>query len=307
MAWILATFAVVFVAGAGVYFQARREAPAVVGEDAPESKPAFVLREIVENEEKDDAPVYDPNSRRLSGDDFRFLPEPGDELEDRTPPPPAPVAGKDAPSAEPAVVEKVDAKVRRSFIAHTTRGVSGVPADRVVDVLCLFTTNYKNRYGGGDSRKIIKRIEEMFRESNQIYQKQNGKTVAVRMVGVVETDYLDSYLTVDLANLNQGKMKSVAGTPSHELRNRLGADMVALFGTKGGGGVSSGNPFFIVKRGHGIFTHECQHAFGWGHGEQLPNGGGDDVTKLGRTAPGRSAWMPKKVEDGKIWFEYRSR
>ncbi|MDR2845442.1 MAG: hypothetical protein LBV28_05055, partial [Puniceicoccales bacterium] len=55
---------------------------------------------------------------------------------------------------------------------------------------------------------------------------------------------------------------------------------------------------------HGIFTHEVQHNFGWGHKEQLPNGGGDDVMKLDSTYPGRAKWKPTVVGKDKIYLQY---
>lgn len=295
--WIIATIFVVLVAAAGAYavfFSGEK----VIIVEAPPTKTFDGLATIIENPEKDGERPIEPEPT-FTDDDFRFLPEENDAADDPAPPPIPAKTAKTVPQKEAPIPKGVTSKI----VPFVTPGVAGIPNDRVVDILCVFTTNYKHRYGGGKTMNIAKRISGMFHESNQKYQSQNGKTVAVRIVGVVETDYLDSYMVNDLRALNKGHMSSVAGTPVHKLRAKYGADMVALFGTKGGGGVSSGNAFFIVKRGHGIFTHECQHAFGWGHGEQRP--GGDDVTKLGKTAPGRSKWMPKKMADGKIYVEYR--
>jgi hypothetical protein len=280
--------------GAVVFFNSG-ESVVVVEAPATVEKP-FELPKIEVNPEKDGERPIEP-AATFDDDDFRFLPEDNDDAADDAKP----------AKAEPEKEAPVSKDIIHKEISLTTPGLTGVPADRVVDVLCLFTTNYKNRYGGKGqkSMNVTKRITDMFRESNQKWQEQNGKEVAVRIVGVAETDYVDSWQVNDLRALNKGHITTVAGTPVHKLRDKVGADMVVLFGTKGGGGVSSGNPFFIVKRGHGVFTHECQHAFGWGHGEQLPDRKGDDVSKLGKTAPGRSGWMPKKMKDNTIYIEYR--
>jgi hypothetical protein len=287
--------------GAAAYFNSG-ERVIVVEAPATADKP-FELPKIEVNPEKDGERPIEPVAT-FDDDDFRFLPEENDDADDAPAPASAPAKNAKAAPEKEAPVPK---GIVHKEITLTTPGLTGVPADRVVDVLCIFTTNYKNRYGGNGQKtmNITKRITDMFRESNQKWQAQNGKEVAVRIVGVAETDYVDSWQVNDLRALNKGHMTTVAGTPVHKLRAKVGADMVVLFGTKGGGGVSSGNPFFIVKRGHGIFTHECQHAFGWGHGEQLPDGKGDDVSKLGKTAQGRSGWMPKKMKDNTIYIEYR--
>jgi hypothetical protein len=295
--WIIATIVLLlFATAGGAYYLKRNGGDTVVVVEAPSK--SFQLAKIEEQPEKDGERPIEPDAT-FNDDDFHFLPEENDTADD-----PTPAAAAAAAEEKEAPIPK---GITRKEIALVTPGLTGVPADRVVDILCVFTTNYKNRYGGKGQKtmNVTKRITEMFEESNHKWQGQNGKQVAVRIVGVVETDYVDSWQVNDLNALNRGHITTVAGTPVHKLRAKLGADMIVLFGTKGGGGVSSGNAYFIVKRGHGIFTHECQHAFGWGHGEQLPDGKGDDVSKLAKTAPGRSGWMPKKTKDGKIYVEYR--
>jgi hypothetical protein len=293
--WIIALLIVAVAAIAGAVAHIRNRNPILIVEEAPPS--SFQLSEIIENPETDgvrpiqDQPAFDES-------DFFFLPE-----DEETPPAKtSPVAAekKAAPLPEPPPPKGIT----RKEIPHKTPGLEKIPKARIVDILCVYTAQYKNRYGGNKSENIVKRINDMFRESNEKFQSQ-GTNMAIRIVGVVEVDYYDGNQVADLGELARGKIHSVSATSTHKLREKLGADMVALFGTKGGGGVSSGNPFFVIKRGHGIFTHECQHAFGWGHGEQLPDGKGDDVSKLGRTAPDRAKWMPTKMRDGYIYVEHR--
>jgi hypothetical protein len=302
--WTYAILGILILAAAAFAIHSNSKHNEVIIVQEPEKK--FELPKIVAKPETDgerpdmDAPAF-------SDEDFHFLPEDGDDIEDaeETLKKAAIALEKKNARAEKEEAQKAVKGVVKKEIKHKTPGLTKIPKERVVDVLCVYTTQYKVRYGNKSSQKILKRIENMFRESNEKWQKQ-GTNMGVRIVGMVELDYYDNSMVNDLRNLNRNKIYTVSGVLTHKLRERLGADMIALFGTKGGGGVSSGNPFFVVKRGHGIFTHECQHAFGWGHGEQLPNRAGDDVSKLGHTVIGRAQWMPTKTKPDTIYTEYKT-
>ncbi|MDR2862911.1 MAG: zinc-dependent metalloprotease [Puniceicoccales bacterium] len=296
--WGLIVFLLLITGGVGyaIYAKISYDKALKIANEQHVTGSIYSLPEIAPDPEKEeilpplDTPVFDEG-------DFHFLPDKEPDI----PEPPKPAGGN--PTGTPKKPNEIPKNLVRKEISHTTPGVAGIPEDRVVDVLCVYTSQYKVRYGRDSATELLKRVSGFFEESNKKYQSQ-GTNTAVRLIGLVEIDYYDSYMVNDLNHLSRGKIYTYGGVSTHDLRSQFGADMIALLGTKGGGGVSNGNAFFIVKRGGGIFTHECQHAYGWGHGEQLPDGKGDDVSKLGRNAPGRSSWMPSKVKSNTVYVEY---
>jgi hypothetical protein len=276
----------------------------------PEIKTDFRLPEIVSDPEKDgerppvEFTIEDESQFHFSADE--------DDMEESKPASGAKSAADAKPAPpepelEPNTPEDRKKYLVRKDVANKLDGLKKIPEDRIVDILFVFTAQYKHRYGRGKGLEVLKRANYMVNATNAVYKREDTNC-ALRIVGLVEVDYFDADRVYDLGNLSANKIKSVAGYDIVQLRQKTGADLVCLLGTKGGGGVAHcPGVYSVVKRGPGILTHEIQHNFGWKHGMQKPKGGGDDISIMKNTAPGHSAWMPKKIPDNTVYVEYLTR
>jgi hypothetical protein len=170
--------------------------------------------------------------------------------------------------------------------------------DRVVDVLAVYSVSYKYRYGG--PKGVYEKIQWQCDGANAYY-KSRGVNGMLRIVGVVQSDYQDTERVADLRQLSRGGVR--CGRESIEdLRRLTGADIVVLYGTKGGGGVAHcPGQFAIVKRGSGsgIFQHELQHTFGWKHEH------GENLWKVEAAFPRSAGYRPTVMPLGKVYIQYR--
>ncbi|MDR1498305.1 MAG: hypothetical protein LBS59_07870 [Puniceicoccales bacterium] len=276
---------------------------------ATASEKTFSLPEIIPNPEKDgerppptDSVVEDESAFFFSSDDDEYeAPKPKPKPDPKAKP------AKPEPEFKPNTPENRKKYLVTKNVTNRLTSLRKIPQDRTVDVLCLFTAQYKNGYAAGKGPKLLERVNYMFNLANDVY-KRGGANCAIRLVGLVEADYFDSDRKHDLNNLRSNRIKSVAGYNVAQLRQKTGADLVCLLGTKGGGGLAQcPGAFSVVKRGRNILTHEIQHNFGWKHGMQKPKGGGDDVSIMLHTTPRLVAWMPRKIPDNTVYLEYLTR
>jgi hypothetical protein len=269
----------------------------------------FRLPEIIPNPEKDgERPPVEFTVEDES--QFHFPPE-KDEFEEPKPDPkPDPKAKPAAPKPEvkPDISENRKKYLVQKNVTNKHPGLKKIPEDRIVDILCVFTAQYKHGYGRGKGLEVLKRANYLVNSANAVY-KREGTNCALRIVGLVEVDYFDADRSHDLGNLSANRIKSVGGYDIRQLRQKTGADLVCLLGTKGGGGVAHcPGVYSVVKRGGpGILTHEIQHNFGWKHGMQKPKGRGDEISIMKSAAPRLSSWMPKKIPENTVYVEYLTR
>lgn len=172
---------------------------------------------------------------------------------------------RDVTSAPPFVC--AGAPYSRELTAAEATAQQGSTDDgSVVDILVVWTPAAKAEYGGGDPQ-MLSRIEMLVAYANDAFER-SGAFVSLRLVGAEQVDYteadsgdwwLDSQ--TDLTRLrdpDDGHMDGV-----HQRRDALGADIVNLLHSRGGGLAGSS---FSISAGHvWVFAHEIGHNFGLKH------------------------------------------
>ncbi|MDR1497087.1 MAG: hypothetical protein LBS59_01545 [Puniceicoccales bacterium] len=143
---------------------------------------------------------------------------------------------------------------------------------RTVDVLVLYTPAVLRQTGS--VQKVLLRINECVDYANykikslEAQSDKFGKVGRVRLVGLVEVDYVSgANPTVDIHRLRRGEIKS-GGQSIEQLRDFLKADLVCMVSAfrKGGGVGQCPGPLSVLQSfTPPFFRHEIQHNFGWRH------------------------------------------
>ena len=173
---------------------------------------------------------------------------------------------RDVTSAPPFVCAGAPYSKELSAAEAATAQQGSTDDGAVVDILVVWTPAAKAEYGGGDPQ-ILSRIEMLVAYANDAFER-SGAFVSLRLVGAEQVDYteadsgdwfLDSQ--TDLTRLrdpDDGHMDGV-----HQRRDALGADIVNLLHSRGGGLAGSS---FSISAGHvWVFAHEIGHNFGLKH------------------------------------------
>lgn len=151
-------------------------------------------------------------------------------------------------------------------VADAPAPQSGPDDGSVVDILVVWTPAAEALYGGGEPQ-VLSRIDMLVASTNDAFER-SGAFVSLRLVGAEKVDYAEANsgdrladLGTDLGRLrttDDGHMDGV-----HDQRDVLGADLVYLLVSRGGGLAGSQ---FMVGGGRGrTFAHEVGHNFGLGH------------------------------------------
>jgi hypothetical protein len=214
-----------------------------------------------------------------------------------------PAAGSDGLGYPGDQNKKVIRKTMKNYAltAKELAALKKLPPNRIVDVLVVFSVSSKYRYGGPSGN--FERAQHYVKEANEYY-KSRGVNGMLRLVGIVSADYQDTERVADLRVLSRGGVRC-ARESIEDLRRITGADIVCLFGTKGGGGVAHcPGQFCIVKRGNprqrpSVFAHELQHTFGWKHGH------GENLWQVEAAFPRSASHRPATIPLGQIYVQYR--
>ena len=147
-----------------------------------------------------------------------------------------------------------------SPMAEATAQQRATDDGSVVDILVLWTPAAEELYRG--EPQVLSRIDMSIAYANDALER-SGAFVSLRLVGSAKVDYqeLDGFVE-DLSRLrdpDDGHMDGV-----HDQRDALGADLVYLLTTHGGGVAPYLSPFAVGAWGH-VFAHEVGHQFGIGH------------------------------------------
>jgi hypothetical protein len=207
---------------------------------------------------------------------------------------PSPIPGMRVPTTDNMVRKIVD---NPAVNAGLRTAYGRVPANRVTDIMIVYS---RARRGAGGPLGMFNFANGVVQHANDTFRNA-GVNGMLRLVAVVEVDYDDNDKTKDLnlvAKLRSG-LDGVEG-----LRSRVGADLVCLLGTRGGGGVAhSPGTYSVVKRGRwpSSFTHEIQHNFGWKHGH------GPNLFAVKNYFPLNAGKKPEKIALGKVYIQYRDK
>lgn len=141
--------------------------------------------------------------------------------------------------------------------------VCGTEEDRTVDVAVVYTPSARAAAGGTDA--VEAEIDLMIAVTNQAFQ-DSGVRSRVELVARSETRYSETGVSAtDLRRLRDpedGHMDEV-----HELRDRVGADLVHLipFDSDVGGRAQRPGPFGLSRWPGGSVPHELGHNLGLRH------------------------------------------
>ena len=137
-----------------------------------------------------------------------------------------------------------------------------------IDVAVVYTPTARELVGG--TAAIEAEIDLMVAETNQVYYAASGVRHRLALVARAEVPYTESGDTANdlfrLADPSDGQLDEV-----HDLRDRVGADLVHLVVGEGAGdGVAFQNGAFSVSKTYGVarpnsFAHELGHNMGLLH------------------------------------------
>jgi hypothetical protein len=224
--------------------------------------------------------------------------DPTEDQDGKQPPPMKPVVKKPDPpkkNIKPGTLVK-------SIILNEVPDEHFIPADRIVDIMILYTKAVKTKWGGPD--KVLEHANDVVAYANFKFHEKNAKG-RLRLVGLVEVNYTAADdLKADIGNLSRGRITSGRDNV-HALRKKTGADLVCLFSSansRGGGGLAQiKGPWaamnFPVRA---IFKHEMQHNFGWNHGDR------NDLSMIHKNFPEVAKWERKMISKGKLFIQYVS-
>lgn len=154
--------------------------------------------------------------------------------------------------------------------ADTSTQGSGTDGISIVDILVFWTPAAENLLGG--EAQVRARIEMLIAYNNDAFER-SGAFISLNLVGAAETHYSEAKSAyTDWSRLlvaDDGYMDDV-----HELRDILGADLVALLTRFNTGAAFGGGGFVLfpqIERQYrtvgstSVFAHEVGHNFGLGH------------------------------------------